>query len=539
MRVSTEEQRKGQTIEHQLVKLRQWVGELGCTVEDERRYADDGHSGYDIDRVGIRNLMEDAANKRIDVVFVTVVDRIARHNYLTWDVKLRLQAFGIPVLVHNMPGLEDLGEGQGDLMWNMNSGYGQFERWAIANRLREAKWNKARAGRVVGCSVPKYGYRYVRRDPIARRDGYYVLEPTEASWVKRIYAWAKAGLTIGQIVRRLAEKGAPPPISAKSKGQRGTRWHRSGVSRILTDRIYSGVTYYGKNKSIPRIDSLSNLNKKVQRLRDREEWVGIDLDENLRIVDDQTFNAVQEQLVRNRHFSGRNNKKHDYLLRGLLRCECGYSWVGNPHRAGLTYRCSNRTNRFPEPKSCPTGSVRCEDLDGLVLKAVRKVVLDPERVMAHVRTMEKKAQAHPHGDSKEKVRLGKELEQAKQEQRRLFDALRLGTFPVEEIQRASREVQKRIEELEQGLRIIEAQEQLIPPLPVLRRTVKKWCNLAAKRFDNFSPQELQQFLRLTISRVQLAPPLARIQVNIPLQRSESLGGITSQQSRLSVFRIPP
>jgi site-specific DNA recombinase len=51
--------------------------------------------------------------------------------------------------------------------------------------------------------------------------------------------------------------------------------------------------------------------------RPREEWIPIEVPA---IIDQETWDQAREQLQRNKERAARNNKKRDYLLKGLLVC---------------------------------------------------------------------------------------------------------------------------------------------------------------------------------------------------------------------------
>ena len=56
---------------------------------------------------------------------------------------------------------------------------------------------------------------------------------------------------------------------------------------------------------------------------------------HLRIIDDETWNIAQIQRKRNAELA-RQNKKHDYLLAGYLKCVCGLRLFGKPMIAKYT-----------------------------------------------------------------------------------------------------------------------------------------------------------------------------------------------------------
>ena len=56
-----------------------------------------------------------------------------------------------------------------------------------------------------------------------------------------IFQWASEGLSGYLIAVKLNEMNIPT--------KRGNRWHPLGVKRILTNRAYTGVQYYGETQS--------------------------------------------------------------------------------------------------------------------------------------------------------------------------------------------------------------------------------------------------------------------------------------------------
>jgi site-specific DNA recombinase len=82
-------------------------------------------------------------------------------------------------------------------------------------------------------SKAPYGYRKIRVKDGNKERTKLELEPAEASVVADIYDGVINGKGLTEIVRGLNEKGIPGP---KGKG-----WGKTGVYKILTNEIYTGV----------------------------------------------------------------------------------------------------------------------------------------------------------------------------------------------------------------------------------------------------------------------------------------------------------
>src|SRR5699024_6348531 len=78
IRVSTEEQKKGYSIEAQESVIREYAKNKDYEVYDV--YNDEGYSGKDFNRPEIQRLFSDLANDKVDVILVWKVDRLSRNN---------------------------------------------------------------------------------------------------------------------------------------------------------------------------------------------------------------------------------------------------------------------------------------------------------------------------------------------------------------------------------------------------------------------------------------------------------------------------
>ena len=118
--------------------------------------------------------------------------------------------------------------------------------------------------------------------------------------------------------------------------------------------------------------------KKTSRvMKPREEWIPIKIPA---IIDETTFNLAQEQLKRNTAIAHRE-LKYEYLLRGLINCECGNNYAGNGQQRGhLYYRCTNRLKKFPLKKDCHNGSINAEKLEKKVWAGVVGIYSNKERL---------------------------------------------------------------------------------------------------------------------------------------------------------------
>ena len=85
----------------------------------------------------------------------------------------------------------------------------------------------------------------------------------------------------------------------------------------------------------------------AKRPHSREEWITIPVPA---IVDEATWDRAQKQLYENSRLSHRNNKKHKYLLWGLIRCpRCRGAYSGLSSMAGVGTAASIKSPASRQP----------------------------------------------------------------------------------------------------------------------------------------------------------------------------------------------
>src|ERR687894_2372453 len=149
-RVSTEEQAKsGYSIPEQLRELRTYAAREGYRVIEEA--IDDGHSGADPHRPGLRRVMELAESGAIEVVLAKKRNRLFRSRLyrLLWDQDLG--ELGVKLIA-----LDDTGNRFGDAMQDE---FAEWEREEIARRTQDGFLEKCRSGLIIKRKKGAYGFR--------------------------------------------------------------------------------------------------------------------------------------------------------------------------------------------------------------------------------------------------------------------------------------------------------------------------------------------------------------------------------------------
>ena len=213
-----------------------------------------------------------------DAVLINDVDRLARDVTHLGVIKRDLSRHGVLVIFRKLPAENSP---TNNLMVNILGSFAEFERELIADRTRRGRRYKVEVRKQFLGTIAPYGFRYLRKDRAANKEGCLKIVPEEAAIVRQMYSWIdQEGLSARQVLARLNTMRIRP-----RKGE--PHWAKSSVCRILRSEVYAGVWYYNKFESCePRSPVRTTKYKKSvkssMRLRPRAEWLPLPLPEELR-----------------------------------------------------------------------------------------------------------------------------------------------------------------------------------------------------------------------------------------------------------------
>lgn len=375
-RVSTRRQTQAQTIEQQLDRLRTHAAARGWELAQENVFRDDGYSGASLRRPGLDHLRDAAAGAGLDRILITAPDRLAR-NYVHQVLLVEeLQEHGVAVEFLDRPMSHDPHD---QLLLQIRGAVAEYERTLIAERMRRGRLRKLRAGMLLPWTRPPYGYRL---DPERPRDPAGVrLDETEAAVVRDLFAWfTDEGVTVSGLARRLHRLGVASPWG------RGF-WCLSAVRGVLTNPVYFGQVFANRLRAQPierRRSALRPAGRggSSRRVADPTEWIAVATVPA--IVSREQFERAQERLAYNQRMAPRNNRVHQYLLRGLVSCgRCRCACAGRHVFRGYDYyvcRTAARPSPLAPGERCPTRHIPGGPLEELVWRDLCEVLSSPEMI---------------------------------------------------------------------------------------------------------------------------------------------------------------
>ncbi|MBR7777402.1 recombinase family protein [Undibacterium sp. BYS50W] len=358
-RFSTDKQRES-SIEDQAVICRRLAASEGFTVVSV--HGDDGVSGSTPvqQRSGGARLLADALADRFEVLIVESLDRLSRDQVEQERIVRRLEHRGILIL-----GAADGYDSRMGGRKIMRGVRGLINELYIDDlRHKTHRGQAGQVGRGFVAGGKSYGYDIVKSESGST----YVINQQQAGWVRFIFTKYAEGLSVQRIAAELNKQGVASP--------RDSTWAVSAIygcakkgSGILNNELYVGRYVWNRSQWVKDPDS-----GKRQRIdRPQDEWSITDVPD-LRVVDQETWGAVQARLAGNRlrNGGGRGSPSRT-LFGGMMRCPyCGGAMVAINTRL---YGCNNRKDRGEGV--CKGISISREQTDKRLLATIRDELMSP------------------------------------------------------------------------------------------------------------------------------------------------------------------
>lgn len=310
-----------------------------CTVLE---FLDDGRSGTNLDRPGMRTLLEAARRREIDCVIVKDLSRFAR-DYLTSGHYLEqvFPALGIRFISINDG--YDSNEFPYGTAGNINNGLlnliNEMYSRDLSQKSKAAKRFYAQKGQCIS-AYPVYGYLKSPEDKRA-----WIPDLEAAPIVQRVFSMYLEGGTPTEIARRLNEDGIPTPAQHKravgSKRQlwnserKENFWRATTIGKILRDERYTGklVALKTSRAEVGNIHSAKPI--------EENGWIVIPGAFEA-IISQEVFDLAQERYAQHKPRQKAGPMKRTLFSRKLRCGHCGAALERHEISQGIYYACDGR-----------------------------------------------------------------------------------------------------------------------------------------------------------------------------------------------------
>ncbi len=326
-------------------------------------YSDDDYKGSDRNRPAFRQLMQDAENRKFNIVLcksqarftreLELVEKIIHGQFVEWGIRFVGYADNADTAVVGNKKARQIN--------------GLVNEWYLedlSDNIRTVLTDHRKKGMHIG-AFALYGYQ---KDPDQK--GHLIIDEEAAEVVRTVFKLYANGMGRTNIARYLNEQGIPNPTEYKKrkglpyKGvamKYASMWKYFSISDMLRNEMYIGNMVQGKYRNL----SYKSKNSKPVP---REEWIIVENTHDP-IIDRELWDKVQRMLAQKARpmCTGKTN-----IWANKVKClYCGYGMRTIKNKEYRYLRCSSK---YFDKIACPGGIIPQRFLENAVLKELNIII---------------------------------------------------------------------------------------------------------------------------------------------------------------------
>lgn len=357
-----EETDDSESIQNQKSMLVKYAMEQGWEIY--RIYSDDDYTGADRNRPAFRRLLQDAKERKFDIVLCKTQSRFTRELEL---VEKYIHGY-FPIWGIRFVSIVDNADTNNKGNKKSRQINGLVNEWYLedmSENIKSVLTDKRKNGCHIG-AFALYGYQ---KDP--EQKGHLIIDEEAAEVVREVFRLFSQGYGKTAIARILNERGIPNPTEYKRlhglrykqpNTKNSTLWKYYAISSMLKNEIYIGNMVQGKYESI-------SYKTKQNKPRPKELWYR---KENTHepIIDKELWNRVQQMLEeRAKPFS---NGEIGLFAKKVRCASCGYVMRSSKSHDRHYLKCSTR---YAAQDACVGAFISVERLEQAVLEELNRLSL--------------------------------------------------------------------------------------------------------------------------------------------------------------------
>ncbi len=416
-RVSSDRQKKEQTIDSQVAELKRQIKYTGRVLVKE--YIDDGETGSIFFRPALNELREDLKKNIYDAIYILCADRLAREVAYQNLFIIEFLKYKKQIVIEGRD-YENNPENKFDL--TIRGAVAELERAKIIERSQRGRKYWLKQGMLMSNGCQTFGYNYHRKTDKSRP--YYTINKNEAPVVKKIFGlYAKGDISYIGIANLLKQE--------KAYRRPGTSiWNKHHVRYILQNEMYTGIRYFDTMIDANADDKPMDR-AKVRKMipRKRDDWIGIEIP---KIISKDLFNQAKARLKHNQ--SCYRNAKGKQLLSGIIKCgRCGerifsYRQYFQAKRIKTEARIYEKYlyNCKRKNKSCDTVQLDIRAIERTVFEMIEANMLEADILRKYIGSLSKKGKTDREKTAKQVKGIEEKIKGIKKRRERIIDLYAMG-----------------------------------------------------------------------------------------------------------------
>lgn len=336
-------------------------------------YSDDGFSGRNDDRPGLKRLMMDAKAGKFDLIMFTKIDRLGRNSRDVKNILYNLDEMSIEYysVAESWMKKDNDNPASGNLMVNVFSSFAEFESSSIRQRTtrgRMLRWQKNES--FMG-SLP-FGYEKDVDGKIAVNEDKMKIYNTIVS------LYLDQHFSMRDVALKMKSEGIPSPGGSAI-------WPNATIRDILRNRAYTGEAIYNQHVFESRQSKSGKQYFTPSKIEKSEnEWIVVKYPT---LISKERFELVQKSIEQKKRIPKKRHvgREEHFIAENVLFCGycgskihrkvnpianfhyCCYWWVN----AGKELKISNR-------ERCQLHYVDADRVDFEIFSQVVKILSNPD-----------------------------------------------------------------------------------------------------------------------------------------------------------------
>lgn len=353
------------SIQNQKSMLLQYAIEQGWEVYNI--YSDDDYTGSDRKRPEFNRLLNDAENKKFNIVLCKTQSRFTRELEL---VEKYIHGL-FPIWGIRFVSIVDNADTNNKGNKKSRQINGLVNEWYLedmSENIKSVLANRRKNGFHIG-SFALYGYK---KDPDQK--GHLIIDEEAATVVREVFSLFVQGYGKTTIARMLNDRGIPNPTEYKRQHglrykqptkKQSTLWKYFAISDMLTNEMYIGNMVQGKYGSI-------SYKTKQNKPRPKDQWYIVE-GTHEPIIDKELWDKVQALIKQKSKPFGTGKIG---IFSGKVKCaHCGYTLLSSkvsPQRGSEHYlQCQTR---FISKDACIGAFISVKRLEKMVLNELNIIL---------------------------------------------------------------------------------------------------------------------------------------------------------------------